>query len=175
MIAGKRPGFWGVWGVVVFLMALAGCQEASVPRGGDGRGAFRVSQVHIEPSFTVIKGADVAKNQPARVEAYVRLRDQYGDPIKGVGQFRFEFFEYRAAFADVRGRRFTNGGVQTVDLRSVEANQGHWDGITQSYRIPVVLPAEATVGRQIVLQVTFTQEPDYRLRDVQVLSRDGAP
>ena len=130
-----------------------------------------MSQVHIEPSFTVIKAADAAKNQPATVEAYVGLRDQFGDPIKAVGEFRFELFEYRAAFADPRGRRFEDMGVQTVDLSSVEASQKHWDGITQSYRIPVVLPAKATGGRQIVLQVTFAQEPDYRLQDSLVLSR----
>ena len=84
---------------------------------------------------------------------------------------RFELFRYRPAFADPRGRRFEDQGVHSLDLRDLEMNQRYWDGITQSYRVVIPLPAEALRLKEIVLQVTFTTESDYRLRDVLVLKR----
>ena len=158
---------------LILMLTAAGCQ-INTPQGGLLAGdqpAFQVSKVRLLPSFTKFKPADPGKDQPASIEAYVELNDQFGDALKALGQFRFELFEYRPAFSDPRGKRFADKGLQLIDLTKVQTNQQHWDSITRSYHLNVNLPAEAVGLKQLVLQVTFITESDYRLRDILILAR----
>ena len=169
----------GVWGLLLLagldLLLLTGCEGAGGIGGSAGlsgrQPAFWVSKVHLQKSFTAVKGENASLELPNRVEAYVELKDQFGDPIKALGEFRFELFQYRPALADPRGKRFGQGGIQEVNLGAVEENQQHWDSISRSYRFDLRLPEEAANLKKVVLQVTFVGGPDYRVRDILVLER----
>jgi hypothetical protein len=101
----------------------------------------------------------------------VQLKDQFGDPIKALGVFRFEIYRYQPAVADPRGKRFTIEGIQEFKLNEVQENQNRWDSITRSYRMNLKYPPEAARVKKIVLQVTFTMEPEYRVRDILELDK----
>jgi len=157
----------GVWGAVVLL---AGCRSADPAGTAPPPAAFAVEQVRFQRSFTRIIPA-ATPGAADTIESYVELRDKFGDPIKAMGEFRFELFRYRPAFPDPRGARFEHDGLQILDLRGIEVNQQHWDSITRSYRLPLRLPQEARSLKRIVLQVTFSPDPQYRFLDVLVLER----
>jgi hypothetical protein len=174
MISGgsARVSSMVLW-VMSGLLCGGGC-ENSAQSGGlqpGQRTAFRVGKVSLQPSFTQIKSAPPDGSHPASIDAYVELKDQYGDPIKALGQFRFELFKYRPAFSDPRGKRFEDEGIQLVDLTDIETNQQHWDSITRSYQMKVKLPSSSAHLKQIVLQVTFITETEYRIRDILVMKR----
>ena len=100
---------------------------------------------------------------------FVELRDQYGDPIKATGRFRFEFYHCAAkASPDLRGKRFE---VLQIDLTDPGDNQVRWDKITRSYRIPLELPEKI---EHLVLQVTYMNERGYRLVNVLELGCQDA-
>ena len=166
-----------VSGIVLLVMSgllCGGGCENSAQSGGlqpGQRTAFLVGEVRLQPSFTQIQSALPDGSRPAGIDAYVELKDPYGDPIKALGQFRFELFKYRPAFSDPRGKRFEDEGIQLVDLTDIETNQQQWDSITRSYEMKVKLPSSAAHLKQIVLQVTFTTETEYRLRDILVMKR----
>ena len=155
-------------GVVVLLTAGCG-EQAHRTRlsSADGTG-FAASQVRLNPSFTCIKAGS---SESPTIEAFVELMDQFGDPVKAVGQFRFEIFKYRPAFSDPRGRRFEDDGIQLIDLRDIRLNQQNWDSITRSYRLSLKLPEQACRLKRMVLQVTFIAEPQYRLRDMLTIEQ----
>ena len=131
---------------------------------------FYVAQVRIQPSFTQLRRDDPAKPSPSGIDVAVELLDQFGDPIKAVGKFRFEIFRYQGAFNDVRGRRFEQNGIQEIDLTSADLNNKHWDRITRNYRFHLNVPELQTQQGRIVLQVTFTRE-HYRMQDSLVINR----
>ncbi|KPK76026.1 MAG: hypothetical protein AMJ79_08650 [Phycisphaerae bacterium SM23_30] len=164
-------GLWwgatvGLWGVII------GCNGMeSKPADEERAGAFFVKEVRLQRSFTRILEADPQQGEPAGIEAYVELLDQFGDPIKGAGVFRFEIFRYVPAVSDPRGRRFAGAGMQVLDLSEPQVSQQYWDGITQCYRMILELPEEAAGARQIVLQATFISDPTGRVQDTLVLER----
>lgn len=181
------------------LLGSAGCDQfgradQSLNCCGSG---FSVAAVKLQPTFTKIGVFDrtmgkapgttesakaepadkaerstlIAGSRPAGiVDAYVGLRDQFQDPLKALGRFRFELFRYRSAHSDPRGERFDQGGVQEIDLTAVEENQRHWDNITQCYHFQLSLHEMPRKSGKIVLEVTFMlPENDYRLQDMLVL------
>jgi len=153
------------------LILSVGCEDAANVKDksiGSATG-FEVRQVRLQPSFTNINKAQANQGKPHRIDAYVQLKDQFGDPIKAIGQFRFEVFHYRPAFSDPRGKRFESGGMQLIDLRDVTVNQQHWDSITRSYYLKLSLPSQAATLKKIVLQVAFIKEANYRLRDILII------
>ena len=162
--------------VVVLAGALgAGCNGLETQSPGEsGAGAFWASAVRLQRSFTRILPEAGERGEGASIEAFVTLLDQFGDPIKAVGQFRFEIYRYQPAAADPRGRRFEGEGMQLVDLSDTQINQQYWDAITHCYRMKLKLPPEAATPRQIVLQVTFLASPENRVQDMLVLERQGA-
>ena len=155
-----------------WLVMLVGCNGTeSKPMGNGGGSAFCVKEVRLQRSFTRILGAGAKAGDTGGIDAYVELLDQFGDPIKAVGEFRFEIFRYQPAVADRRGTRFEEEGMQEVDLRDLGVNQQYWDDITQCYRMRLKLPEEAAALRQIVLQVTFMAEGADRIQNMLVLER----
>ena len=133
---------------------------------------FQVAKVYIQPAFTKVQRPDPAAQNPGYIEACVELHDQFGDPLKAVGEFRFELFKYRPTFADPRGPRFTVNGLQTFDLTGLDANQQHWNPITRSYKIPLQLPDLPRDASRLVLQVTFSLSDNFRLQDLLTLEID---
>ena len=157
------------------LMFCCGCNgstDQSVGLGSVGN-AFQVAKIHFQRSFTRIQKGNPAAKEPPGIVASVQLKDQFGDPIKALGMFRFEIYRYRSAVSDPRGERFTVNGKQEFDLTHVKKNQKCWDSITRSYHLDLKLPPEAATlkkNQKIVLQVTFFMDSEYRLRDILTLN-----
>ena len=154
------------------LMFWCGCNGSANSDANLGvpSNAFKVTKIHFQRSFCRIIKADASTQKPDTIEACVQLKDQFGDPIKALGVFRFEIYRYQPAVADPRGKRFKMEGVQEFKLNDVEENQKHWDSITRSYRMNLKFPPEAAKVKKFVLQVTFTMDPEYRLRDILELN-----
>jgi len=150
---------------------LTGCQNFRSWSGSSGSEDFFPTQVRLQPSFTQIIEPDESAGKPGRIIAYVEIKDQFGDPIKTLGVFRFEIFKYRPAFPDPRGQRFPDDGIQEIDLSHLNVNQQHWDSSSRTYKIPLLLPRLPDNLKRIVLQVTFTTGPDYRLQNNITLDR----
>jgi hypothetical protein len=153
----------------VAVLPVVGCQRLDLygGRADSRRLAFWPKQVVLQPSFTRIMGK--SKNdgeQTGKIEVYVQLKDQFGDPVKSLGQFRFELFRYQPAVSDPRGQRFLVGGVQQFDLTVADVNQQYWDSVTLNYRFDLKLPEPV---QEIVVQVTFSSEAELRLQDALVV------
>ena len=156
---------------VLCLTVLSGCEGLGPGGGRVGCCAqgFRVEQVYLNPSFTKLVGQDEKEGLSDRIDVFVELRDQYGDPIKATGRFRFEFYHCTAkASADLRGKRFA---VLQIDLTDPAKNQMQWDKITRSYRIGLGLPEKMS---HLVLQVTYMNDRGYRLGHVLELGCQGS-
>ena len=124
---------------------------------------FYVNNIQLQSSFTRLL--------PAGIDVYVVLLDQFGDPIKALGQFQCELFPYKPAASDPRGKRFNQLGLQTIDLNDPQTSQKHWDPITQGYYLRLKIPPDAASTQHLVLQITFFAQPDQRLQDTLVLPR----
>ena len=155
------------------LLWVGGCQGVGGgPGGGElSKRGFRPVKVVVHPSFTHIQAKGKKEDKPGKIVAFVSLKDQFGDPLKALGRFRFELFRYQAAMSDPRGQRFAVDGIQEFDLTEVNENQQHWDGTTRNYRFGLKLPGLPAAARRIVVQVTFSIEPDLRLQNFLVLKR----
>jgi hypothetical protein len=132
--------------------------------------AFEVTKVRLQPSFTKIVESQ-GQTEFGNIDTFVELSDQFGDPIKALGSFRFEIYQFRPLSSDPRGKRYEADGLQTIDLIDPQENQKHWDPITRSYRFRIKLPPLASGADKIVFQTTFIMKPEYRLQDILILSR----
>ncbi|MBN1436251.1 MAG: hypothetical protein JW936_04190 [Sedimentisphaerales bacterium] len=167
------------YGIVILLLvtvfAMVSCQEngAYEPlfRAGPPLPAFRAHSVALQSSFTRFR-FDAAAAPQQWLDAYVKVLDDFDDPMKALGQFRFEIFRYRPQVADPRGPRFAEDGLQEFELTTLEGNQAHWDAITQSYQFRLALPEEAYELNDVVVEVTFRGHDDSRLGDFLILHRN---
>ena len=152
---------------------MGGCRQISrQARSSDLlEGGFRPVAVRLQPSFTHIEKGDSDSGQAGDVEAYVTLKDLYGDSLKYLGRFRFELFKYRQRVSDPRGERFEQEGVQEFDLTEIEINQQYWDSTTGNYRFDLKLPGDWQEVQKIVLQITFSAKSKLRLEDVLVVGQ----
>ena len=166
------PVRWSV-GLLFVILSACGCQwltQDSSQRECCAKG-FRVDNVRLQRSFTRISEHGGDQDKAAGIEAFVELRDQFGDPIKAVGTFRFEIFQYRPAFNDPRGKRFVIDGIQAFDLTDPQRNYDRWNKTALSYSFDLKLPQLPPNLTKIVLQVTFTSDSGYRLQDRVILNR----
>lgn len=174
MIGVYMRRFWQPWFLINIMIGAGfwgGCQPAKPLEGVPLAEGFQVRKVKLQPSFTRWQQAEVSV-RPGQIQAAVELTDQFGDPIKSVGEFRFELFHYQPAFNDHRGRRLETYGIQTFNLTQVNQNQQAWDRITRSYRFLLKSPDDILANNSpLVLQVTFTQG-EFRLLDNLVLNSE---
>ncbi len=151
--------FW----IIPILLLFVGCRFL----GGDAGGkkadccprGFSVAGIKLESAFTRVTDG--------RVEAFVTLLDEFGEPLKSLGQFRFEFFQYKKSAAELRGVRYEGDGLQNVDLSELAENQGHYDCVTRSYMVDLKLPEQA--DGEVILEATFTLPGGLRFSDFMVL------
>ena len=162
--------------VIIFTYSLGGCRHIPiVSKKGvatqPGQG-FQPTKVILQASFTHIIPKQTKANQAGQRETYIRLTDQFGDPLKALGRFHFELFEYRQAASDPRGRRFSINGVQKFDLTEINANQQHWDSITGNYRFTLKLPNTSNgPPKTITVQVTFSADSGLRLEGILIVAQ----
>ena len=162
--------------MIIFICSPGGCRHiplsskkevATQPKQG-----FHPTKVILQASFTHIIPKQTKANQAGQIETYIRLTDQFGDPLKALGRFHFELFEYRQAASDPRGRRFSINGVQKFDLTEIDANQRQWDSITGNYRFTLKLP-DIPNGqpKTIAMQVTFSADSGLRLEGILIVAQ----
>ena len=162
--------------VIIFVCSLGGCRYVPI---GSKKGVaiqpeqgFQPTKVILQASFTHIVPKQTKANQAGQIETYIRLTDQFGDPLKALGRFHFELFEYRPAASDPRGRRFSINGVQKFDLTEIDANQRHWDSITGNYRFTLKLPNTPDgPPKTIAVQVTFSADSGLRLEGILIVAQ----
>ena len=126
---------------------------------------FHVKNIHIHPSFTALRKSTKDLAYPDRIDVFVELLDQFNDPIKSTGKFRFEFNTSRVKpSANRRGKRLASS---MVDLTKLEDNQAKWDKTTRCYHLTLEMPTLPERANQFELVVTFMR--GYRLEDQLVL------
>lgn len=81
----------------------------------------------------------------------VRLEDRFGDPIKAVGAFRIEAFNYVVRSNQTRGSQLSNWYVSLYSERDLRR---YYDGIDRSFRFPLKFAVAPETDR-IVVQVTY--------------------
>jgi hypothetical protein len=160
--------------LVAAILFLAGCSgpERRAENGDCIIPCFVPVAVHIKPSFSRIVPGEKDPSS-SEIEVYVSLDDQFGDPAKAAGNYRFELFHYRPATADSRGERIAVEGIQQFDLSDVQLSQQHWDSTTRSYRFKLKLQELPTGSKQVVLQVMFFDLTGRHFQDVLVLQRNS--
>ena len=169
-------------GFIIFLIGsaawLSGCYEIQQRSGFESccPDAFRVEEVRLNASFTQLRKSQEKLERPDTLDVFVEMRDQFGDPIKATGKFRFEIYMYKQkASTDRRGQRFPLKGLQWVDLTDPVLNQEHWDKITRCYHFTLQLSELPGEIEQLVLQVTYLNNSDYRLEDMLTLPFPDSP
>ena len=154
------------------IIWTCGCYEVRQRTGFESccPDKFRVEEVRLNASLTQLRKSSEKLEHPDTLDVFVELRDQFGDPIKATGKFRFEIYMYKQkASADHRGQRFPLKGLQWVDLTEPVLNQEHWDKITRCYQFMLQLNELPREIKQLVLQVTYLNNSDFRLEDMLTL------
>lgn len=156
------------------MMPLAGCSlvgQNLIANVDDDPNSFQAASVHLKSSFTKLIEPDIDNQKPGKIEAYIELQDQFGDPLKALGRFRFEVFKYQPGTADLLGERFPDGLLDEIDLTLVLKNQKHWDRTLRNYQFSLTLPNIPPSQKKIILQVTFTNQSGKRYEDLLILER----
>ncbi len=158
---------------LVFFLAVthtifSGCNIITKPEPTNSccPDSFYVQEVAVNPSFTQFTKSVNDKSYYDRLQVFVELRDQFNDPMKATGKFRFELYTYDNKPAkDHRGLRIPGKGLQTIDLSDPKVNQQHWDKISGHYQFVLDIDQLPNKTKHIILQVTFLNESPYRLDD----------
>ena len=95
------------------------------------------------------------------------VKDRFGDPVKTLGEVRFEAYAYACSQPENKGSRV--GFWPNVNIDSLEAIQRHWDGIWGLYRFNLKWKREISSGERFVLEVTLITAEGEQLTDSQVL------
>ena len=88
---------------------------------------------------------------PNGLSAIITLTDRFGDPVKALGRFRIETFDYLPRSVEHRGDQLSNWIVNVFSAADVER---YYDNITRGYRFPLKFAGPVPAGR-VVVQVTY--------------------
>ena len=94
------------------------------------------------------------------LQVRIQAKDDYGDPTKAFGDFRFELYEFRSQHQGKRGEKITQW---EVSLSRPSANFLHWDRHTSSYEFKLSIDTPIQEGKSMVLVVVFTSRFTPRL------------
>lgn len=147
--------------LAVGCLSLAGCEfkgGESDPAGQlmDGYWQPWPAALRVYPSSRFVVDQDAGRTV---LEARIELRDEMDDAVKASGDVRFELFASDAD-EDVFERRLYRWDVQ---MRTLEAQRTHFDGVTRTYLFRLELGDTAPAG-QPMLRVTFTAADGRRLQ-----------
>ncbi len=124
------------------------------------------SEIKIEP-FTKVRSFN-EDDIPDGILAIVRPMDRFGDPVKAVGLFYFELWEYQPASQERRGQRlefWERSITRADDVRS------HWSR-AQMYEFQLAwTQGEGSIrpGRKYLFTTTYRTPWDTTIRDEYVL------
>lgn len=117
---------------------------------------FTPSRVRLHPLTRMLPAASA--DLPARIDAHVELLDQWGIPVRALGELRFVA---RLAPADADTVRttdpeFTGVVVWNIDLSDPEVNATQFfDRVTRTYHIALSDPALGRLTAPLTLDVVF--------------------
>lgn len=113
-------------------------------------GVFQPAEIHIS-FFTQSRDFDDKKGDDG-IEIRVQPLDQFGDPTKAVGNWRFEVFKYRERSLERRSERLCHWYVQ---MTTPEQSQRYYDSIDRSYRFPLLWDTPIAPKTRVLIQATF--------------------
>lgn len=118
----------------VMMAVLAGCKSAPrvPPDKADMLSMLLPKQIKIQP-FTKIKSFDVG-GTPDGIAVVLRPTDQFGDPVKVVGQMYFELYTYKKASGERKGDRLE---FWERTIATGEDQKLYWDRTSQMYEFPL--------------------------------------
>jgi len=157
---------------MVLCAATLGCRSTGpdhLPRESDRVEMLSLmlpSEVKIQP-FTKIKSFN-DDSIPDGILAIVRPLDSFGDPVKAVGLFYFELWQYRDASGDRRGDRI-EFWEKTID--SENEVRLHWTR-AQMYEFQLAWTKGAGAiqpDRKYLLTVTYRTPWDTTIQDERVI------
>lgn len=150
--------------------AFAGCTSKGRSGAGDGQGLLdilqkpawevRPARMRIYPSTRIIREAG-----QGILEARVEFRDENGDPVKAVGDLRFELLSSGRA-GEVGQRLFS----WSVPMLSREQNATFYDPVTQAYLFRLKLESVTILQDEVVLRVTLLPAEGKRLEARALIS-----
>ncbi len=112
---------------------------------------FGPKSVVVDP-FTKFADLDTGGAATARgLEVRVRLKDAFDDPVKALGSFRVQLYEYVPRSLETRGPEHGNW---LINILSEQDIRKYYDVIDRSYRFP--LKVEHGLGTaKIIVEVTY--------------------
>lgn len=125
-----------------------------------------VRQIKVQP-FTKIRSFDEDR-VPDGIGVVLSATDQFGDPVKIVGNVYFELYEFRDASADRKGNRLE---YWTRDIKTAQDEQRYWDRMARWYEFPLAWTSglPETPSRKFVLMVSYHAPWDETLTDEYIL------
>lgn len=123
-------------------------------------------ELQIEP-FTKIRSFN-DDDIPDGILAIIRPVDRFGDPVKAVGLFYFELWEYREASEDRRGQRLE---FWEKPITHVEDVKNHWSR-AQMYEFQLAWTQGGGAirpGRKYLFTATYRTPWDTTIQDQYVL------
>lgn len=146
------------WGVLCYVLILAGCQPAARPPYIPAPAKkeldlssfytrYAPTKIDILPLTELVASGSV---QRTRLNLYVSLLDAFGSQIKSPGIFRIELYEHVQRSADPKGKRIAIW--QDIDLTDPVTNNDYWNDFLRTYRFD--LPLEQAGNQNYILQVT---------------------
>lgn len=159
-----------VWLSTAF--AAAGCHSTGpdqMPQERDRVAMLSLmlpSEIKIEP-FTKVRSFN-DDDIPDGILAIVRPVDRFGDPVKAVGLFYFELWEYRQASQDRKGER-----IEFWDrpINSTDDVRSHWSR-AQMYEFQLAwTQGEGSIrpGRKYLFTATYRTPWDTTISDEYVI------
>ena len=157
-------------GVTLVTVALGGCNLSGLTgRGGDGPVPVGASAEDLGPAVTSAEWYELFGPRGCEISyftefadfdgdgatdglvVFVEPVDRFGDPIKVLGRFRIETFQYVSLAIDKRGDQMGNW---VINVLSQEDVRRYYDNITRGFRFPLQFAAPPETNRLIV-QVTY--------------------
>lgn len=96
------------------------------------------------------------------LEVILAAKDAFGDDVKCVGTFLFEFYNLRLASGDKYGERLA---FWTVPIDSKEALVQYWDKLSRFYKFPLKFESESLAAGSYVLTAQLTTPTGEKLFD----------
>ena len=153
-------------GVVVMLLASAGCEPEGTPGSwplvgrSDVLGAYAASKIRVVGLSEITNASD--NERTSGVKVYVDLLDSFGNRIKSPGVFRFELYKFVPRSSEPKGKRIF---IQAeIDLTDATRNNSHWRDFLRTYQFDLDLNFKVKVNDVFMLEVTFTTPAGKRLR-----------
>lgn len=154
-------------------LLLIGCatHQPEIPNDQAPAPMFKPAAMRLHPVFSQIRDWN-GDGKPDGVEAMLEFQDQFGEPVKAMGNAVFELFEYRSGYPDPRGQRLVNPYLATLD--NAAAQRSHWNRAGRAYNFQLAYP-DVSPKRSYVLTVSFQLADGSRFFDRIVLQpqREG--